>query len=165
MQNKEGSLGIKLILICFAVAALDQLSKLMVLRSIKEGESITLIPNFFDIILTYNKGAAFGLFANLPDGTRQITLGVATFLALVVISFLLLKEYKDDLFAKICLSFILGGALGNLIDRVFLGKVVDFLDVYIGAYHWPAFNIADSAISVGVTILIIKGFFSPSEVS
>ena len=94
-----------------------------------------------------------------------MTLGVATFLALVVISFLLLKEYKDDLFGKVCLSFILGGALGNLIDRVFLGKVVDFLDVYVGTYHWPAFNIADSAISVGVTILIIKGFFTPSNVS
>lgn len=153
---KQKSSNFKLILLCLLVAIADQFSKLLVLKNLTESDVVTVIPNFFNIILTYNKGAAFGLFANLPEGVRQMTLGVATFLALLVISFLLFKEYRQDIFAKTCLCFILGGALGNLIDRIFLGKVVDFLDVYVNSYHWPAFNLADSAISVGVCILIFR---------
>ncbi|MEZ4754930.1 MAG: signal peptidase II [Bdellovibrionota bacterium] len=158
MIKPQGSVRLKLIMLCLSTAILDQLSKWIILNSISEGDVVVVIPNFFNIILTYNTGAAFGLFSNLEDGLRQLVLGLSTLLALLVITFLLFKEYKNDLHGKICLSFILGGAIGNLVDRAMLGKVVDFLDFYLLGYHWPAFNLADSAICIGVTILILRSF-------
>lgn len=136
------------------IALLDQWSKAWIVQHFERGEVLPIIPNFFNLILTYNRGAAFGMFSNLPEGTRQIVLGVTSFVALVLVLYFLFKDYKGLLPAQIALSLVLGGAIGNLIDRVVLGEVVDFLDFYIGVYHWPAFNIADSSIFVGVFILL-----------
>jgi len=95
----------------------------------------------------------------LPDGIRQITLWGVSGLAVLAVLYFLLYEFYADRLGVISMSLILGGAIGNGIDRAVLGKVVDFLDFYVGSYHWPAFNIADIAISVGAGLLVIITIF------
>jgi signal peptidase II len=146
----------KLLLTLLGVAFLDQLTKFFAERYIQVGEVIEIIPGFFNLILTYNPGAAFGLMGGLPDHIRPFALALSTAVALVAVGYFFLKEYREDLAAKFCLVAILGGALGNIIDRFRYGRVVDFLDFYIGANHWPAFNLADSVICVGVIALIFR---------
>jgi signal peptidase II len=136
------------------VVWLDQYTKALVVARFERGEVLPVIPDFFNLILTYNRGAAFGLFSGLPEGMRQVVLGVTSFLALMLVLYFLVRDYKGILAAQIALAFVIGGAVGNLIDRMMLGEVVDFLDFYIGEYHWPAFNVADSAIFVGVALLL-----------
>ena len=99
------------------------------------------------------------MFSGLPDVWRRTVLIVVSLLALLVVFRFILKDAKGDLVSQLALSAILGGALGNIIDRFRFDAVVDFLDVYYGTYHWPAFNIADSAISVGVVVLVIRLLF------
>ncbi len=141
---------------CAAVVALDQISKYMVLVALKDGESVPILAGFFNLVLVYNKGAAFGLFSGVADGLRQMLLGLTTLVALGLVLYFLLKDYFSDQVARIALGLIFGGALGNIVDRVRIGKVVDFLDFYLGQYHWPAFNVADSAICIGVLILLLR---------
>ena len=134
---------------------LDQVSKWLVLANINQREIIPVIPNFFNLTLTFNRGAAFGMLSGLPDGTRQLVLAVTTLIALSSVLYFLMRDYHGNLRAQLCLAMIVGGAFGNIIDRLRIGAVVDFLDVYWGDYHWPAFNIADSSIFVGVVFLIL----------
>ena len=125
------------------------------------GESKVVIPDLFNLTLVMNPGAAFGMFANLPSDIRRIMLAIVTIVAMGLILLLLKREAKDDLISKIGLYMVMGGAFGNLIDRFKYDAVVDFLDFYVGKYHWPAFNIADSAICVAVFILIMRFFIIP----
>ena len=141
--------------ICLVVVS-DQITKAIILSSIAEGDNLPLIPGFFNLTLTFNKGAAFGLLADLPDGSRQVILAITTVVALFVVVYFLVNDYKHDRFAQAALALIVGGAVGNIIDRCRLGVVVDFLDVYYSTYHWPAFNVADSCICVGVSILFFR---------
>jgi signal peptidase II len=150
-------------LVSLVVVILDQLSKIWILNNFSYGEVWEIIPDFFNLTLVMNPGAAFGLFAGLPTMTRRIVLGVVTIVAVILVVTLLRKEAKDDSYAQFGLYLILGGAFGNLIDRFRFDAVVDFLDVYVGAYHWPAFNVADSAISIGVTLLLIRFLFFKNE--
>jgi signal peptidase II len=122
------------------------------------GESVPVISGLFDFTLVYNKGAAFGMFSGLEDGVRRLALGSVSVVAIVVILFMF-REARGDLKLQLALSGILAGAVGNIVDRVRYDAVVDFLDFYIGSYHWPAFNIADSAIVVGVGMLIYRMIF------
>ncbi|NLF24714.1 MAG: signal peptidase II [Deltaproteobacteria bacterium] len=147
-----------LIVFCLslAIVAADQATKLIALNDFYEGESVSVIPGFFNLTLTFNKGVAFGLLADLPDPTRQVLIASATLTALGVIFFLLIKHYRHDFVAQLALAAIVGGALGNIIDRLRLGKVVDFLDFYYASYHWPAFNLADSAVCLGVLVLMFR---------
>lgn len=138
------------------VVILDQYTKYLVVANLTLHETIELVPGFFNLILTYNKGAAFGLLADLPDTIRYIALTVTTLIALSAVVYFLLRDYREDFIAQIALSFIVGGAVGNILDRVRLGMVVDFLDVYYNNYHWPAFNVADSAICLGVAVLLFR---------
>ncbi|MCB0333470.1 MAG: signal peptidase II [Bdellovibrionales bacterium] len=140
----------------FLVAFLDQWTKYLIVTSLTLGEQIEIIPGFFNLTLAYNPGAAFGMMADLPDGTRQLVLAGVTLLALCVVFYFLAKDYYHDVVAQSALGLILGGALGNIIDRVRIGVVVDFLDVYLKNYHWPSFNVADSAICIGVGILVFR---------
>jgi signal peptidase II len=142
---------------------LDQWTKVLAERHINYLEVIPVIDGLFNLTLVYNKGAAFGIFSGLPDGVRQLVLGTVTFIALCAIIYLLIFEYSKSRSGQFALSLILGGALGNAIDRVFRGKVVDFLDFYYGTYHWPAFNVADSAITCGATALIFMTIFSKKK--
>jgi signal peptidase II len=141
-------------LITLATIAADQISKQIALRAFQPGEIKPIINGFFNLTLTFNRGAAFGLWSGLPSGWRQAVLGLTVLLALVIVLFLITRPYYQTPLAQISLAAILGGAIGNVIDRLSYGAVVDFLDFYIGNTHWPAFNIADSAICVGVALLL-----------
>jgi signal peptidase II len=153
MQEKPSTLYF--VLFASLVVGLDQLSKLMVLQSIPRGEILPVIPGFFNLTLTFNYGAAFGLWSWLPEGVRQLTLAGTIILALVVVFFFLCHPAYQTRPARAALAAILGGAIGNVLDRVNHGAVVDFLDIFVGKNHWPAFNLADSAICMGVGILLL----------
>lgn len=142
-------------LIASVVILLDQLSKLWVLKSFQLYESREVIPGFFNLVYVTNTGAAFSMLADVQSPWRHyffLGIGVAAVIGLTAGYFVLRKEHRWYGPAFACIA---GGAVGNLIDRVRLGSVVDFLDVYAGKYHWPAFNIADSAICLGAFIFIV----------
>ena len=137
------------------VIVLDCSTKLAVLGAFAPGESRALAP-FFNLVLVFNKGAAFSFLAG-AQGWQTPFFAALAIVASVVISFLIHKNQNKSL---LCggLALILGGALGNLYDRLAYGHVVDFLDVHAANWHWPAFNIADSAITLGAGILIVESF-------
>lgn len=145
--------------IAAVVVILDQLTKFWIQHNVLLYTSKTVIPGFFNIVHVLNRGAAFG-FLNRPDISWQTYLFFgATALAVVLILHLLRAAGQGDTVLIIGLGFILGGAVGNLIDRVRLGKVIDFLDFYIDNLHWPAFNVADIAITLGSLTLVAAFFF------
>ena len=137
------------------VVALDQLTKYWVSASFDNGEA-RAVTGFFNLVLTYNKGAAFSFLASAAGWQRGLFIGIAL-VAIVVISVLLTRHAGDKLFC-VSLALILGGAIGNVLDRIALGYVVDFLDFHIAGWHWPAFNLADSAITVGALLLVVDSF-------
>ncbi len=139
-----------------AVIVLDYVTKVAVLASFAPGESRVVAP-FFNLVLVFNKGAAFSFLAN-AQGWQTLFFAAIASVASVIISFLIVKHGNKSLFCT-GLALILGGALGNLYDRVVYGHVVDFLDFHAAGWHWPAFNVADSAITVGAGILIVESFF------
>lgn len=140
-------LGISLI-----VLLLDQLSKITILKLFHYGESRP-ITGFFNLVLVYNKGAAFSFLAAESGWQRHLftAIGIA---AAVYIIYLLRKHAGQRMFCW-ALALILGGAIGNVIDRIAYGHVIDFLDVFVGNWHWPAFNVADSAICVGAVLFVL----------
>lgn len=138
------------------IVLIDQITKLYVDASMRLHESIPVIAGFFSITHVRNPGAAFGFLADASPFFRSVFFVVVTILAMILILHYIWKSREGERLLTYGLSLILAGAVGNLIDRVRLGEVIDFLDVYIGAYHWPAFNVADSAISVGAVILFIE---------
>ncbi|WP_027722646.1 signal peptidase II [Maridesulfovibrio zosterae] len=143
-------------LITVVTLILDQLTKIAIREKMVLWASDTIIPGFFNLVHVINKGAAFG-FLNRGDISWQRSFFIAvTIVALGAISFLLKSVKDNDRFQVIGLGCILGGALGNLIDRIVYGEVTDFLDFYFGSYHWPAFNVADIAICVGAFFMIIS---------
>jgi signal peptidase II len=141
--------------VAVAVVVLDYLSKLAALAWLSPGESLAVLP-FFNLVLVFNKGAAFSFLASQPGWQAPFFITVAV-VASIVLSVLILRNADKNLFAG-GLALILGGALGNLYDRVVYGHVVDFLDFHAAGWHWPAFNVADSAITVGAAILIVESF-------
>lgn len=143
------------LLVSAVVLVLDQTTKYAITQSLARGEHIAITP-FFNLVLAFNQGAAFSFLSDAGGWQRWLFSGIAVG-ASVLIVYLLQKHITEKLFC-VALSFILGGALGNLWDRITLGHVVDFLDVYFGSYHWPAFNVADSAIFVGAALLILDSF-------
>lgn len=145
---------IRLCLVSGAVILADQAAKYLIRVNLMRYDSIVVIPKLFNLTHVLNPGGAFGFFANGPPEIRKF---VFLFLSSLVTLFVLwfYKRYAETYhFLSLGLALIFGGAVGNLIDRFIYGEVVDFLDFYLGAAHWPAFNIADSAISAGVGILI-----------
>jgi signal peptidase II len=135
---------------------LDQITKLWVIKAIAPYAEVIPVTGFFNLVHVHNTGAAFSLFADQPGWQRFFFLTVAL-IASSVILFLLRRTRGRAVFCA-ALALILGGAVGNVIDRVLYGHVIDFLDVYVGAWHWPAFNVADSAITLGAGLLIWDGF-------
>jgi signal peptidase II len=134
-------------LISIIVVALDQITKYLAINYINPYDSIKILP-FLHLVLVTNKGAAFGMFKHIGSSFFI----AASVIAIIFVIYLLIRGKEDHL----GLSLILGGAIGNLIDRILYGSVVDFIDLSIGKFHWPAFNIADSALSVGVTIILLN---------
>jgi len=141
-----------------AVSALvviaDQISKALILKYLPVHHSIPVIRGLFDITHIHNPGGAFGLMANMSETVRTFVFIFVSSLAVCLILYLFIKTPRSHTFLAIGFALILGGAVGNLIDRFRFGIVVDFLDVYVGKFHWPAFNIADSAITVGILIFL-----------
>jgi len=142
-------------LLSLLVVILDFVTKAVVLASFAPGESRALAP-FFNLVLVFNKGAAFSFLAG-AQGWQTLLFASIAVVASVVVSVLIFRNPGKNL---LCggLALVLGGALGNLYDRLAYGHVVDFLDVHAAGWHWPAFNVADSAITVGAGILILESF-------
>ena len=143
-----------LIIVSLIIIILDQVTKLLVLAYMPMYESIPIIENLFNLTHIHNTGGAFGFMADQSPLIRQILFHGVSLISLGVIVYFYHQAPVNYPFLLFSLSLILGGAIGNLIDRFRMGEVVDFLDFYIGSYHWPAFNVADSAVSVGVTVLM-----------
>jgi signal peptidase II len=141
-------------LIALAVILLDRLSKWLVIRNIVLEDVVPIIPGFFRLTHLENSGAAFSLFAESPSPFKTAALVAVSVAALVIIARLLWVRRKTFNATTLALSLIMGGATGNLWDRLADGKVTDFLDFYIGTHHWPPFNLADSAIVVGALLLV-----------
>lgn len=146
------------IVVSLSVIILDQCTKYLIIKSFALHQSFDLIEHYLTIVYIRNKGIAFGLLAGQGSETRVVLLVVASLLAIAFIVYLLSGLKGKQTYATVTLSLILGGALGNLIDRIRWGEVVDFIDVHWYHYHWPAFNCADSAISIGLVLLIIGMF-------
>jgi signal peptidase II len=137
------------------IVLFDRITKLYILSGMTLHNSYSVIEGLFDITYIRNPGAAFGILSAAPPFFRSVFFIVVTVLAIFLILYYLRKSEKGNLLQEISLSLIMGGALGNLMDRILYGEVIDFLDFYVGSHHWPAFNVADSAISIGAAILII----------
>ena len=133
---------------------LDQFTKYLVVRELAEGSQIPVVRGFFNVVLTYNKGAAFGLFANLSMNFAWMFFIISSSLVMGVVAYLWWRTPADHDLATVGYSLIFTGAVGNLIDRVRLGQVVDFMDFHLGQLHWPAFNVADSLVCVGAGLLL-----------
>ena len=138
-------------LISAAIIIIDQFTKQMIVNNIMPYEAIYVLP-FFNIVNVANKGAAFGSMQFMGNPFFI----VISLIAIAAVIYLLIKGIEDPL----ALSFILGGAIGNLIDRLRFGFVVDFLDVFIGRYHWPAFNVADSFLTIGIFLILLTNVLS-----
>jgi signal peptidase II len=137
------------------VVLIDQASKSLASSQLAPRQILSVIPGFFNIVLVKNRGMAFGIFNQAHSGLSSMFLLAATIAAIGVILFFFWVK-KDHLWLTIGLSLILGGAVGNLIDRIQLGYVIDFLDFFVAGYHWPAFNVADSAVTVGTFWLLFN---------
>lgn len=144
------------LLISIAVVFLDRITKWAVVQTISLDDAINIIPGLFRLTHLENTGAAFSLFADSTSPFKTALLIAFSLGALAVVSVLLWRERGIFNAGTLALSLILGGAVGNLWDRLSDGKVTDFLDFYIGIHHWPPFNVADSAIVVGALLLLMR---------
>ena len=147
------------------IVAADQATKAMVRASVPVHDSVTIIPGFLDITHALNSGAAFGILNGADFPFKTVIIAVIATAALVGVGVYAASLSHHQLVARIGLALIIGGAGGNLIDRVLTGSVVDFVDVYWRTHHFWAFNVADSAISVGVTMLILDMLTTGTHVS
>ena len=149
--------------IAAVVFALDQATKAWVLHTLPGAPPITVIPGYFDLTFSRNTGGVFGLLAGAPSIARRAFFVSATAIALGVIVVFLRRWGHESRLLTVSLSLVAGGAVGNLIDRLRFGSVVDFIDWYWGSHHWYTFNIADSAISVGAALLIMHSLLPESS--
>jgi signal peptidase II len=150
-------------LVALVVLSLDRLSKWYVAKEISLHDTVKVINNIFYITHVENRGAAFSLFADSTSQWKMGMLVLFSIVALVIVLGLLWRNSHSMTTTGLGLALILGGALGNLWDRLMTGRVVDFLLVYLGSYPWPAFNVADSAIVCGAGLLVIEVLFSKSQ--
>jgi signal peptidase II len=155
----DGKYG-RLIFVAALVVLTDQISKLVVLNTISLYDSIPVIPGFFHLTHIQNPGGAFGLLAGQSAAVRSIVFLFASAVALSLIFVFYRNTPGTYRWLATGFSLIFGGAVGNLIDRLRFGRVVDFLDFSIAGYHWPAFNVADSAVTVGIGIFVVHLLFN-----
>jgi signal peptidase II len=144
------------ILLVAATLAFDRWTKALIQKRFGLNESIPVIDGFFNITYVRNTGVAFGIFDPLSLPAKSVLLSVFTAFAAVVVILYSVRSSVRNRLLQIALALILGGALGNLYDRIAYGYVVDFLEFYARSYHWPSFNVADSAISIGVALLALE---------
>ena len=149
------------LLLALVVLILDQWSKWLVEGRLEIHRSLEVIPDFFNLTLVRNTGVAFGLFASHGDATGTLLLLLLGFGALAFVGVYFWLTPLWDRLLLTSLGLVIGGALGNLIDRMTQGSVTDFFDFYIGTYHWHTFNVADTAISVGIGLMVLSAFRQP----
>jgi len=142
-------------LVSLAVLLLDQWTKGVVMRTFQVHESREVISGLFDLTYVQNSGAAFGLFASVDSSAKAIILNSVAVLVFLIVSGYALRTSHKSVRLQLGFALILGGAVGNLMDRVRFQYVVDFLDFHVSGHHWPAFNVADAAICVGVGLLFL----------
>ncbi len=140
------------------IIAADRVTKLAISASIPLYSSRTVIEGFFDIVHTRNTGIAFSLFADAGPTVREILIPGMSVAAVVLVVVLFFQSGSGSWRFQVGLTLVLAGAVGNLYDRAVYGFVVDFLDFYVGGYHWPAFNVADSSITTGAGLLVLDSF-------
>ncbi len=149
-------------IISLSVLALDQLTKTFIPLLVAEGP-VEILPGLLNLVHVENPGVAFGLMRDLSPSIRLPLLTTASAGAVVVVIYLYIREGRQQMVEGLALSVLLGGVWGNLIDRLGDGRVTDFIDIHLGRYHWPAFNIADTAITTGVALLLLLTLTSPSR--
>ncbi len=137
------------------IFALDQYTKHLVVAGWEVGDSLPVIPSFFSLTYVRNRGGAFGLLSNLPEAWRVTFFVVFAVVTVAALVWMLRSTPRADFAQRLAITAVIGGAVGNLWDRIRYGEVVDFLDVYVRDWHWPAFNVADSLISCGVVLLVL----------
>jgi len=140
------------------IIALDQFTKFLIEPWLTGQPAFEVIPGFARLILVYNTGAAFSLLSSASGWQRWLFTGLAVVISVLIV-YWLKKTPRSQWTTALPLAMILGGAVGNLIDRLRFGHVIDFVDLYYGDWHWPAFNVADAAISVGAAVFILAGLF------
>jgi len=145
-----------LLIVLLLIIALDQSTKLIIQQTLPLHKTVEIIPGFFNLIHVRNTGGAFGIFGGEKGHVGSVLFVAASLVAvgILVILFLRVKEHEKML--TFSLALLLSGAIGNLLDRLSYGEVIDFLDFYISPYHWPAFNVADSAISIGIGLMALE---------
>ena len=155
MRNKY----IRLVVIGGIIVIIDQLTKFFIVNYLPLHDTVPVVSGLFNIIHIKNPGGAFGLLANLTPGMRTFIFLFISSLAVGLILYFYLKTPVNQSWLAAGFALIFGGAIGNLIDRIRFGVVTDFLDFYISKYHWPAFNVADSAITAGIGIFVFHLLF------
>lgn len=143
------------ILLFAALVGLDQLSKYWIMATMNLYEVREVIPGLFNLVYVTNRGAAFSIFASVDSPVRHYFFIAVNSLAAIGLTVAVFKMRSRSIFYVVSFGLIAAGAVGNLIDRIRFGAVIDFLDFYVGSYHWPAFNVADSSICVGVGVLFV----------
>ncbi len=151
-------------LVTLLILVLDQWTKGLIARALDVHQSRTVIRGLFDLTYVRNTGAAFGLFASVDSSVKAVLLNTVAVLVFLVVSAYALRSSHKSVRLQVGFALILGGAVGNLLDRVRFGYVVDFLDFGISGHHWPAFNVADSAICIGVGLLFLDMLRSEEDV-
>lgn len=149
-------------LITCGILISDQVTKYLVSAFLSPYKSIEVIPGLFNFVYVKNRGGAFGLWSDLPPLIRGLIFISFALMALCVLIFVYIRT-KNGILTRVGIAFLIGGALGNLFDRIRWGMVVDFLDFYIKRYHWPAFNIADTAICIGLGLFLWDMLVQPSH--
>ena len=159
-----------LTIVSLVIIVIDQLTKSYIATTMYLHQSITIIPEYFSLTYIRNPGAAFGILASSSSGFRMVFFLITSLFALGLLITIFVRLEPTDWWGQLTIASIFGGAIGNLIDRLQFGEVIDFLDFYIKGYHWPAFNVADMAISLGVCSLFLlfafekrKPVLSPQE--
>ena len=158
-KGKARSGVLKLALVAGCVIILDQATKLIILKKLPLFDEVAVIPGFFNIVHYLNPGGAFGFLSGIDSNLRHLFFIAVAILALGLVFYLYKSTPVTHRFLSGAFAMIFGGAVGNLIDRIRFGRVVDFLDFYVGSWHWPAFNVADSAITVGIAVFIFHLLF------
>jgi len=151
------SLGLKIVLLIFT---LDQATKWWIVNEVMNPPRVIPVLPSFNLVMGWNRGVSFGIFDTASPPNQWLLIG----LALIIVTVLLIwLKRADSRLISVALGLIVGGALGNVMDRIHYGAVADFLDFYVGDFHWPAFNVADAGITIGVIVLVLESFFVGSE--
>ena len=151
------TLGLKIVLLIFT---LDQATKWWIVNEVMNPPRVIPVLPSFNLVMGWNRGVSFGIFDTASPPNQWLLIG----LALIIVTVLLIwLKRADSRLISVALGLIVGGALGNVMDRIHYGAVADFLDFYVGDFHWPAFNVADAGITIGVVVLVLESFFVGSK--